>query len=200
MTWESVYLCCFLTGLLLTVVTFVFGGHLHLPVHLHFDSHWHLPHVSVDHDGLSPFNLTTLVMFLTWFGGTGYLMTRYKSSAAVLAFLAAMLVGFFGAALMYLFTMRVFTRNERPLRAADFNMLGVLGRLSVPIREQDGTGELIYSQQGTRRSCGARSEDGRGIVRGTEVVVMRYENGIAYVRPWQELEAQTYSLSAGEGR
>jgi hypothetical protein len=69
-------------------------------------------------------------------------------------------------------------------------MPGVLGRLSVPIREGDGTGELIYSQQGTRRSCGARSEDGRRIDRGTEVLVMRYENGIAYVRPWQDMTTE----------
>ena len=32
------------------------------------------------------------------------------------------------------------------------------------------------------------SDDGRTIERGTEVVVIRYERGIAYVRPWAELE------------
>jgi len=45
-------------------------------------------------------------------------------------------------------------------------------------------GELIYSQQGTRRVAGARSEDGVAIPRGTEVMVARYEKGIAYVKPW----------------
>ena len=67
-------------------------------------------------------------------------------------------------------------------------MSGVLGRVSIPIRE-NGTGELIYSQQGTRRSCGARSESGAAIDRGAEVVVMRYEEGIAYVRRFDELHA-----------
>jgi hypothetical protein len=43
---------------------------------------------------------------------------------------------------------------------------------------------LIYSQEGTRRVAGARSEDGAAIPRGTEVIVTRYEKGIAYVRPW----------------
>ena len=38
-------------------------------------------------------------------------------------------------------------------------MIGVLGRLSSPIRP-GGTGEMIYSQEGTRRVAGARSEDG----------------------------------------
>ena len=71
----------------------------------------------------------------------------------------------------------------------DFDMTGTLGRISMPVRE-GGTGELIYSQQGTRRSCGARSEDGSAIDRGTEVVVMRYDKGIAYVRRWDEIHQQ----------
>ena len=189
MTWESFYLCCFVAGLGLTAVSLVFGTHLHLPIHVQLPHGWHVPHVSVHHghDGISPFNLATLMMFLTWFGGTGYLLTRYHSTFATLAFLIALIVGFFGGAFMYLFMARVLLANERPLRALDFDMHGMLGRLSVPIRSGDGTGELIYSQQGTRRSCGARSEDGRAIERGTEVIVMRYENGIAYVKPWQEL-------------
>ena len=41
-----------------------------------------------------------------------------------LAFLAALIVGFVGGALMYLFMARVFLANERPLRASDFDMLG----------------------------------------------------------------------------
>ena len=51
----------------------------------------------------------------------------------------------------------------------------------MPIRA-GGTGELIYSQEGTRRVAGARSEDGAAIPKGAEVVVTRYEKGIAYVR------------------
>ena len=73
-------------------------------------------------------------------------------------------------------------------------MVGVLGRLSIPIRA-GGTGELIYSQEGTRRVAGARSEDGVAIPKGSEVMVTRYEKGIAYVRKWEdamdELEPQS---------
>ncbi len=59
----------------------------------------------------------------------------------------------------------------------------------MPIRE-GGTGELIYSQVGTRRVCGARAENGTAILKGTEVVVTRYERGIAYVRPWSEMAGE----------
>jgi hypothetical protein len=76
-------------------------------------------------------------------------------------------------------------------------MTGVLGRLSVPIRE-GGTGELLYSQMGTRRVCGARSEDGSAIAKGSEVVVTRYEKGIAYVRLWSEMSGEENESAAQE--
>jgi len=187
MTLETFYLLCFLFGLSLTFVSFVFGAHLHLPVHVHLPHGWHVPRLNAHGgNGVSPLNMTTILMFLTWFGGTGYLMTRYHSAVASLAFLAALLVGFSGGSLMYLWIGRVFVAHEHPLRDSDFEMVGVLGRLGIFIRE-GGTGELIYSQQGTRRSCAARSEDGSPIERGTEVIVMRYEKGIAYVRRWEDL-------------
>ena len=72
---------------------------------------------------------------------------------------------------------------------ADYDMVGVLGRLSIPIRE-GGTGEIIYSQAGTRRTCGARSENGAALEKGVEVVVTRYEKGIAYVRRWEEMSGE----------
>ena len=194
MNWETFYLTCFLTGLLLTIVSFVFGSHLHLPIHFHLPfhlpsgMHLHGPHAVRGNDA-SPFNLTVLLMFLTWFGGTGYVMTHSRSTAAGLAFTVATVVGFAGGGLMYVFMARVFIANEHPLRHEDFAMVGILGRLSGAIRKT-GTGELIYTQQGTRRSCGARSEDGLAIERGAEVVVMRYEKGIAYVQRFEELRNQ----------
>lgn len=192
MTLESFYLTCFFAGLLLTVVSFVFGGghafHVNLPGHM-FDftigGGAHGSHGS--HGHASPFNVASLMMFLTWFGAAGYITLHYRSTAGALALTIALVAGFLGGALMYLFLARVLIANEHPLINSDFEMTGVLGRVSVPIREA-GTGELIYSQQGTRRSCGARSDNGRAIERGAEVVVMRYEKGIAYVRPFEELQ------------
>jgi hypothetical protein len=72
---------------------------------------------------------------------------------------------------------------------ADYEMVGVLGKLCIPIR-QGGTGEMIYSQAGTRRVCGARSENGSSMEKGDEVVVTRYEKGLAYVRLWSEMSGE----------
>jgi len=68
-------------------------------------------------------------------------------------------------------------------------MVGVVGRVSAPIRE-GGTGEIIFSQAGTRRGCPARSDRGAALTKDLEVVVARYEHGIAYVRPWDEFTGE----------
>ena len=65
--------------------------------------------------------------------------------------------------------------------AADYDMIGVLGKLSSAIRE-GGTGEMLFSQEGVRRSAAARTDDGAAIEKGTDVIVTRYDKGIAYVK------------------
>jgi hypothetical protein len=189
-TWSEFYLICFLVGFAMSVVSFLAGSlhvpHVHLP-HLHFDLH-HGFHVGHGHAGGDTpwFNFATISVFLTWFGGTGYLLQRYASMWFVLALGVSTLAGVGGAAIVFLFLAKYLMGHQKVLDPADFDMIGVLGRLSVPIRV-GGTGELIFTQDGTRRVAGARSETGTAIAKGSEVVVTRYEKGIAYVRPWDEL-------------
>src|SRR5208282_2163928 len=135
---------------------------------------------------VSPFNFITLTAFLAWFGGTGYLITRFSSLWFALGLVIAMAAGLFGGAVVFLFLTRVLISREENLDSADYEMVGVLGRVSMPVRE-NGTGEIIYSQAGTRRTCGARSENGSALEKGAEIVVTRYEKGIAYVRLWDEM-------------
>jgi membrane protein implicated in regulation of membrane protease activity len=134
---------------------------------------------------VSPLNLGTIAAFLAWFGGAGYLLTAYSTLWFVWALLFSILTGLAGASVVFLFLAKVLVGRERNLDPADYRMTGVLGHVSSPIREK-GTGEIIYSQEGTRRTCGARSEDGTAIAKGTEILVTRYQDGIAYVRAWEE--------------
>ena len=101
----------------------------------------------------------------------------------------ALISGLAGGGIVFLFLSKVLTSEEENMDPADYEMVGVLGRTSIPIRE-GGTGEIIYSQAGTRRTCGARSEEGVAIAKGAEVVVTRYEKGIAYVRLWAEMSGE----------
>jgi len=138
------------------------------------------------HSSVSPFNFVTLTAFLAWFGGTGYLLTRFSTVWVGLGLLFSVVSGLVGGGIIFVFLTRVLMSDEENMDPADYEMVGVLGRTCVPIRE-GGTGEILYSQVGTRRVCGARSDDGTAIAKGTEVVVTRYEKGIAYVRLWSEM-------------
>jgi hypothetical protein len=82
---------------------------------------------------------------------------------------------------------KVLLPHERILTSEEGEMTGVLAQVSNTIREGNGIGEIIFSQTGARRSAAARSEDGVPIARGTEVIVLRYEHGIAQVRRFDDL-------------
>ena len=191
-TADALYLICFGVGLTLSFVSF-FGGFLHL--HL---GHWHLGgghgHMLSKGGGhahgggqMSPVNGFTIVAFLCWFGGTGYLLTHGHlfSTAVVCAFAAVS--GLAGAGLVYWFLAKVLLPRERTLEPADTPMVGVLGRVSAAV-PRHGVGEMLYTQNGARRSMPICSEDGHPIVRDAEVVVLRYQRGIGYVRRWDELQ------------
>lgn len=141
---------------------------------------------------MSPFNFVTFTAFLAWFGGTGFLVTRFSSVWFALGLMISLGAGLFGAGVVFLFLTRVLISHEENMDSADYEMVGVLGRTSMPIRV-NGTGEIIYSQAGTRRTCGARSENGSAIEKGAEIMVTRYDKGIAYVRLWEEMNGEEES-------
>lgn len=190
MTWGLFYLCVFSTGLLLCLLALFTGGG-HGIAHLHGPFRVHLPSVrsTVGQHPTSgaTVNGFTLTAFLCWFGGAGYLLQRHVGVLVWITLLVATLSGVFGANLICWFLSKVLLRNERVLTAEETAITGVVGHVSGPLG--DGrTGEILYSQLGVRRSSPARSADGSRIERDAEVVVLRYEQGIAYVQPWNDLE------------
>ncbi|MCC6858437.1 MAG: NfeD family protein [Bryobacterales bacterium] len=193
MTLANFYLVCFLVGFLLSLVA-VLSGTFDLHLHdLHHADFGHVDAGHADHPGhaghqLSIFNFGTIAAFLAWFGGTGFLLERYASIWFLFGIGIAFLVGLAGASVVFLFVAKVLISTEENLNPADYDMIGVLAHVSSPIRA-GGTGELIYTQGGTRHTCGARSEDGSAIEKGAEVVVTRFEKGIAYVQRWEDLTA-----------
>lgn len=223
MGWPDFFLICFLVGFLLSMVSLV-TGHLHLHFHhdggFHFDHgpagghvaagpHAALgdaaahagahaaPHAPGTHDtgnNIHWLNFGTVSAFLAWFGGAGYLATHYYHAMLLTALGISLSSGLAGASVVFLFLAKVLMNRPEHLDPADFEMVGVLGTVSGPIRI-GGTGEILFAQQGVRKAVGARSEDGIAIPTGIEVVVTRYENGIAYVRRWDELTAPGMELT-----
>lgn len=179
------FLVCFLVGLLLTLVSALLGavdgglGEIDVPDGTHGA---YGKAVTV-----SPVNFQTIVAFTMCFGGAGYLMER-KTTSLPLVIAASVAAGLAGAWLIWSF-LRLLVRGETPMPVGHDKLVGVKGRLSIPIRE-DGTGEMIYSLNGVRQVCAARSASGVALHKGDEVVVLRHERGIAYVHPIHESEGR----------
>jgi len=185
---ETFFLICFATGLVLSLLSVV-GGFGHCDIgHFHV-GHPHGMHGSAGHNGgVSTVNVFTVLAFVTWFGGAGYLLHRSAIFSSQLVLLTAATVsGLAGAVLLWAILFKVLLPHERVLDTADTKMEGVVASVSNGIRAGDSIGEIIFSQTGARRASPAKSDDGRAIERGTEVVVLRYERGIAYVQRWDEL-------------
>jgi membrane protein implicated in regulation of membrane protease activity len=193
MTWSDFYLLCFLVGFLLSVLSFLAGAvHLHLPFKIH------LPFHSAHHAGagashsvlrggthISWFNASSAMAFLAWFGGAGYLLTRHAHLLAVISLLLATLAGLAAGWVVFRFMVKLVSSNDAPMKNEDYRIEGLLGTITMPIRES-GTGEIIFAMAGVRRCAGARTDDGKAIEKGAEVVIERYEKGIAYVKRWEE--------------
>jgi len=217
MNWELFFLVCFVVGFSFSVLSFAgglgrFHLHLHLPKHVHLGALGHgaapaaghatgIPGHTAAHGTIQAhpaqrvaargghfpfFNPMTTAAFLTWFGGTGYLLVHIRHIWIFAGLALASLAGMVGAAIVFVFVGKVLIANERDLDPADYEMVGVLGRISVPIRVS-GTGEIIFDQEGVRKTCAARCECNGPLAKGEEVVVTRYERGVAYVRRWEEL-------------
>ncbi|MGA2810058.1 MAG: hypothetical protein ABSG16_01570 [Candidatus Acidiferrum sp.] len=216
MTWSDFYLLCFLVGFTLSVLSFLAGAvHIHLPFKMHLPFHGAHPggghigagHAAGAHAGghaapshgsasaarggarsgghLSWFNATTAMAFLAWFGGVGYILATHSHLMAMACLALATLSGLFAGHIVFRFMSRLLRDSQGEMNDWDYRLEGVVGTISMPIRAK-GTGEVIFEQDGARRSVSARCDTGVAIVKGVEVVIERYEHGIAYVRPWEE--------------
>ncbi len=204
MTWTDFYLAALIIGLALSVLSLVLGAfHIHLPRsfgHISLGGHAHagLARLGHVHAGpaqkvssgaeVSPANFSSLVMFLAWFGGAGALLHGALHLGAVATFVGAAVAGWFGAYLLWLFLRRVLLARDHTMLAADYALPGTLATVTLAIRP-GGTGEISYAQGGTRKSTAARADEAVSL--GAEVMVTRFENGIAHVRPWLKADVST---------
>ena len=213
---SAVFLGCFVFGFVAVLASFLFGGlhgmhmggvHIDLPGQ-HFDvnvghvaAHGahvaHHGHGGAD-DSIFPVNPTTVLTFLTWFGGAGFILRNYYGIVAVMSLALAAMVGLAGAAVVSLFLLKYMLPQQTVMQPGEYDPVGSVGRISMPIRA-GGVGEVVYHRGGTRRSAGARSLDGGALDKGAEVVIARYERGLAYVQPWEEFVSRDSRPNAAEG-
>ncbi len=198
---SNFFLFLFLFGLIFTVVSLLLGlahaGDVHVP-------HAHLPHVEVHghhvdlggghghghaeahhggaDDGPGILNMPTVMAFITWFGGVGYLLRQNLSLDAYLSVPLALISGLVGGGIMFMLLARVlWPMVTPPLDSKDFSLPGTPARVVSSIRSS-GVGEIVYTKGGARFTAGARAVDDSPIPKGAEVVILSYEKGLAYVQ------------------
>ena len=137
------------------------------------------------------------MIFLCWFGAAGFLLTKYGSFVAGVVVVLAAICGIAGGAIIFIFLTRVLMPHDRELTADETDVVGVVGRVSSPIRA-GGTGAIVYQQMGATRSAIARAEDDEALRKDEEVFVIRYEKGVAYVKRWEDLEASGQLSNSGQ--
>lgn len=194
---ESVFLGCFLFGLLMVLGSVVLGfAQMALPgggdgFHIgHGSAHGSAHHGHAQghgQRGLPLWNVSSLLAFLMWFGAAGYAAVAFAGLSPAVALIPAVALGALGGLLVSAFLALVL-RGETRMDPAQYRIEGTLARVTVSIPEQ-GTGEIVFTKADSRRSEGARSISGRPIARGEEVVVIDYQRGIALVEPWEEFRA-----------
>jgi len=213
---ETVFLFCFLFGLIFSGASFLLGLTGSVLPHLHLDGLQHANHPgnvahaptaghhsTVSHafhtggqgpgaadqplEGLPLLSLSALLAFLTAFGGVGYILTHYTGCPVALTMFVAFAAGCGGDILIATF-LSTLIRSEHVLDPSEFRLEGVTARVSVGIGE-NRVGEVIYSLNGRRWSEAARSLDGKPVAKGSKVVIVRFERGVAYVQPWNDFVA-----------
>lgn len=180
---DALFLGCFLFGLLFAVVSLLLGV---ADLEINAGPLGGGDGETGSHDSAGPINVSTVLAFIAWFGGTGYLVRNGFGWISMLSVVVAVAGGLAGAALIYQFLVKVVAPADQALDPADYRLPGTLARVTSSIRT-GGTGEIVYEQAGFRQVSAARASDGGAIGRGTEVVVLEADRGIALVQPWDTL-------------
>jgi len=199
---ETVFLACFIFGALFTLASLVLGAGDHGLAHLPH-AHAHLPHAhagshsaNTDNEAIPWFSASSVVGALTWFGATGFVLERLGDWALPVVLAIAIATGAVGWYLVARF-LGLVLQGERVMDPADYRLEGTVGNITISI-PSGGTGEIVFSKAGARRSEAARAFGNAAIPRGTEVVITSYADGFATVQPWDEFVASRDRVAALE--
>lgn len=130
--------------------------------------------------------------FATASGAVGYLLHRYSSLGTAAIFVLAAIAGMVGVVGAILLV----ARWALPAVAAEvvderYLLQGHPARVTAVIADGSGAPgayEISYEEGGTTHQLRAQSLEGTSLSPGSEVVIERVENGIAYVEAWSVVE------------
>ena len=179
-----IYLLC-LGGGFLFLVVLAMMGHFFDAAHHDLGScgHAEAGGDASDGQGVSAFSPMVIAAFMTGFGACGYLLSQIPATKSPVfsAPLAALGAFLFSSAIVSALR-AVFRRTQSSSESQVASVVGTTATLGTGIPEQ-GVGELVYVQGGTRYTAPARSEDGHAIATGAAVIVTRIVGTQFFVKP-----------------
>lgn len=182
----SAGLLLFLTGLVLGVFAMLYGTErrVHPALAPHERQSEHDPAAEP-----SPvFNLASVAAFATGFGLAAYLASRYGSWPLFAELLVATAAGALSLTLQSVLIARWAIPSARADHPdARYLLQGTIGRITGDVAS-GGEGTMRYELDGSGYDLPVRGMDGQAFGRGTEVVIDRVEDGVAYVESWAVVE------------
>lgn len=133
------------------------------------------------------FNLPAIAAFAVGFGAVGYPL----ASRTILPVWAVLLIAIGGGALAISGMITLLARWAlRGIRTVPGEIDGIQGQLAIVSREISpaGTGEISYEQMGKQIRIAAQTLSDKRVPVGTDVVIDRIENGVAFVEEWATVE------------
>jgi len=169
------FLACFIGGLLLTVRIMIYGVERPREAHPSGERSFRL----------SPALIAT---FSVVFGATGYALTNRDTGSPLSRLLISAGLGALAAFVAARLVSRWWTVTpEHDVDDERYVLQGHLARVTKPI--QAGVeGEVSFEFANDRRVLRARSLDEGALAMGTDVVIERIEDDLAYVEAWAEVE------------
>ena len=197
---SAVYLILFLIGLGFAIVSFILSGIGHFGTDHSVDGH----HVDVvghhdtghhdfghhdygHHDSefsgahLSPVSPITIAMFITSFGGMGFILQQLPGRSLLFSLPLALASGLVIAGAAFYLLYRIFSATQASSNYTRESVLDMEAEVIIPI-PANGVGEIAYTAQGSRFSAPARSEDQEAISKHAIVRITKVAGNIFYVR------------------
>ena len=198
---SAIYLILFLIGLGFAVVSFILSGlgylghsvdghHADINGH-HFDAGEHDAeighHDMGHHDGssaemhFSPVSPITIAMFITSFGGVGFIVQQFPGGNLLFSLPLALVSGFVIAGSAFYILYKIFSATQASSNYTRDSVLDLEAEVITPI-PANGVGEIAYTARGSRFNAPARSEDQEAIPKHAIVRMTKVVGNIFYVR------------------
>jgi membrane protein implicated in regulation of membrane protease activity len=137
---------------------------------------------AVDSMHLSPFSPLIIATFLAAFGGVGLIVGYSYPSLAGLTALPAAVTGIVLSAVVMVGFNKFAAEVEGGSEALSSRFVGLTALVITPIRE-GGMGQISFVARGSRFVGAARSVDGRGLGRDTQVLITEIQGSTYMVEP-----------------